>query len=43
VFISTHVTDHKFLEDVHEDSLQSPRQKKRFLYNRPDTSQCLAD
>jgi len=25
VFISKHVTDHKFLEDVHEDSLQIPR------------------
>jgi hypothetical protein len=30
------VTDHKFLEDVHEDSLQIPRQKNRFLCNRPD-------
>jgi len=36
VFISKHVTDHKFLEDVHEDSLQIPRQKNRFLCNRPD-------
>jgi hypothetical protein len=36
VFISKHVTDHKFLEDVHEDSLQIPRQKSRFLCNRPD-------
>jgi hypothetical protein len=30
------VTDHKFLEDFHEDSLQITRQKNRFLYNRPD-------
>jgi hypothetical protein len=30
------VTDHKFLEDVHEDSLQIPRQNSRFLYNRLD-------
>jgi hypothetical protein len=22
MFISSHVTDHKFLEDVHEDSIQ---------------------
>jgi len=36
VFISKHVTDGKFLEDVHEDSLQITRQKNRFLYNRPD-------
>jgi hypothetical protein len=33
VFISKHVTDHKFLENVHEDSLQIPRQKKPFLCN----------
>jgi len=25
VFISKHATDHKFLEDIHEDSLQIPR------------------
>jgi hypothetical protein len=36
VFISKHVTNHKFLEDVHEDSLQIPRQKNRFLCNRPN-------
>jgi hypothetical protein len=24
VFISSHVTSHKFLEDVHEDSIQFP-------------------
>jgi hypothetical protein len=30
------VTDHKFLEDVYEDSLQIPRQKNQFLCNRPD-------
>jgi len=29
VFISKHVTDHKFLEDVDEDSLQIPRQKRQ--------------
>jgi hypothetical protein len=28
------VTDHKFLEDVHEDSLRIPRQKSHFLCNR---------
>jgi hypothetical protein len=38
VFISKHVTDHKFLEDVHEDSLQIPRQKNRFLCNCLDES-----
>lgn len=38
VFISKHVTDHKFLEDVHEDSLQIPRQKNRFLCNHSDES-----
>jgi hypothetical protein len=36
VFISKHVTDQKFLEDVHEDSLQIPRQKNRILCNRPN-------
>jgi len=39
VFISKHVTDHKFLEDVDEDSLQIPRQKRqknRFLCNCPN-------
>jgi hypothetical protein len=36
MFISKHVTDHKFLEDIHEDSLQISRQKNRFLCNRPD-------
>jgi hypothetical protein len=36
VFISKHVTDHKFSEDVHEDSLQISRQKNRLLCNRPD-------
>jgi hypothetical protein len=34
VFISSHVTDHKFLEDVHEDSMQFPSQNSRFLCNR---------
>jgi hypothetical protein len=46
VFISKHVTDHKFLEDVHEDSLQILRQKNQFLCNRPNeplkTSGCPA-
>jgi len=36
VFISKHVTDHKLLEDVHEDSLQIPSQINRFLCNRLD-------
>jgi hypothetical protein len=48
VFISNHVIDHKFLEDVHEDSLKIPRQKigsyaivRTSLWRRPDASQCL--
>jgi len=36
VFISSHVTDHKFIEDVHEDSMQFPSQNSRFLCNHPD-------
>jgi len=36
MFISSHVTDHKFLEDVHEDSMQFPSQNSRFLCNHPD-------
>jgi len=28
MFISKHVTDHKFLEDVHEDSLQNSKTEK---------------
>jgi hypothetical protein len=28
--------DHKFLEDVHEDSMQFPSQNSQFLCNRPD-------
>jgi hypothetical protein len=36
VFVSCHVTDHKFLEDVHEDSMLFPRQINQFLCNRPD-------
>jgi hypothetical protein len=36
VFISKHVTDHKFLEDVYEESLQIRRQKNWFLCNRPN-------
>jgi hypothetical protein len=38
VFISKHVTDHKFLEDDHEDSLQIPRQKNRFMCNLSNES-----
>jgi len=30
------VYDHKFLEDVHEDSMQFPSQNNRFLCNHPD-------
>jgi hypothetical protein len=30
------VTNHKFLEDIHEDSLQISRQKNRFLCNLPN-------
>jgi hypothetical protein len=44
------VTDHKLLEDVHEESLQIPSQINRFLCNRPDeplkgpeAPQCPAD
>jgi hypothetical protein len=36
VFISKYMTDHKLVEDVHEDSLQIPSQINRFLCNRPD-------
>jgi hypothetical protein len=36
VFISKLVTDHKLLEDVHEDSLQIPSQINQFLCNRPN-------
>jgi hypothetical protein len=36
LFILKHVTDHKFVEDVHEDSLQIPRQKNQFLCNLLD-------
>jgi hypothetical protein len=31
VFISSHVIGHKFLEDVHEDSMQFSSQINRFL------------
>jgi hypothetical protein len=31
MFKSKKVTDHKLLEDVHEESLQNPRQNSRFL------------
>jgi len=43
MFISKHVTDHKLLEDLHEEYLQIPSQINRFLCNRPDTPQCLPD
>jgi len=43
VFKSKIVTDHKLLEDVHEESLQNPSQNSRFLCNRPDAPQCLTD
>jgi hypothetical protein len=33
VFVSSHVTSHKFLEDVHEDSMQIQSQINRFLCN----------
>jgi len=36
VFVSSHVIGHKFLEDVHEDSMQFPSQINRFLCNHPD-------
>jgi hypothetical protein len=34
--ISCHVSGHKLLEDVHEDSIQFPSQNSRFLCNRLD-------
>jgi hypothetical protein len=36
VFKSKTITDHKLLQNVHEESLQNPRQNSRFLCNRPD-------
>jgi len=36
MFKSNQLTDHKHLEDIHEESLQIPRQINRFLCNRPD-------
>jgi hypothetical protein len=36
VFKSSHVTDHKFLEDFREDSMQIPSQNSQSLYNRTD-------
>jgi hypothetical protein len=30
------ITNQKLLKDVHEESLQNPRQNSQFLYNRPD-------
>jgi hypothetical protein len=43
MFISNHVIDHKLLEDVHEKSLKISSQINRFLCNRLDAPQCLAD
>jgi len=36
MFKSKLVTDHKHLEDIHEESLRIPRQINQFLCNRPD-------
>jgi hypothetical protein len=36
VLISSHVPCHKFLEDVHEDSMQNFKSANRFLCNRLD-------
>jgi hypothetical protein len=36
VLKSKHVTDHKLLEDVHEEFLQIPSQINLFLCNCPD-------
>jgi hypothetical protein len=36
VFVLSHVTGHKVLEDVHEDSMHFPSQINQFLCNRPD-------
>jgi len=36
VFVSSHVTGHKFLKAVHEDSMDFPSQINRFLCNHPD-------
>jgi hypothetical protein len=36
VFISSQVSCHKFLEDVHEDFMQNSKSASRFLCNRPD-------
>jgi hypothetical protein len=36
VFVSSHVTSHKFLEDVHEDYMHFSSQINRFLCNHPD-------
>jgi hypothetical protein len=36
VFVSSHVIDHKFLKDVHEDSMQFLSQINWFLCNSPD-------
>jgi hypothetical protein len=45
-FISCLVFGHKFLEDIHEDSMQLSSQNNRFLCNSPDgplkASGCLA-
>jgi len=36
MLVSSHVTGHKFLEDVYEDSMQFSSQINRFLCNRPN-------
>jgi hypothetical protein len=36
MFVSSYVTSHKILEDVHEDSIHFPSQINQFLCNRPD-------
>jgi hypothetical protein len=36
VFVSSHATGHKFLEDVHEDSMQFPSPINWILCNRPN-------
>jgi hypothetical protein len=43
MFKSKKLSNHKLLEDVHEESLKNPRQNSRFLCNRPDAPQCPVD
>jgi len=37
------ITDHKLVENIHEESLQKPSQIRKFMFNRPDAPQCLTD